>query len=65
MIKAGDKVQIKPDFQDSGDRQFDWYAINNQTEDSDRITITAIKKDGKSFGVIQPTFVIRINQLDL
>lgn len=40
MIAAGDQVFIKPEFQDAGDDQFTWQAIED--EDGGRVRIAPI-----------------------
>lgn len=37
MIKAGDKVTIRPEWQDAGDSAFEWRAVDN--EEQGRVTI--------------------------
>jgi hypothetical protein len=39
MTKKGDRVWIKPEFQDAGDDKFAWYAIED--EDKGRVAIHA------------------------
>lgn len=38
MICKGDRVAIKPEYQDPGDTDFVWYACDN--EEKGRVTIT-------------------------
>ena len=40
MIRKGQKVEIKPEWQDPGDDQFTWIAL--EYEDSDRLKIMAL-----------------------
>jgi len=40
MIRAKDTVQIKPEFQDSGDKQLIWIALED--EDGGRVRIAPI-----------------------
>lgn len=40
MIKKGDRVFIKPEWQDAGDENFTWHAIED--EDGGRVKISPI-----------------------
>lgn len=40
MIKKGDIVKIKPEWQDPGDEKFTWFAIED--EDGGRVRITPV-----------------------
>ena len=48
MIRKGDKVTIKPEWQDDGDDQFDWFAAEDSRDDRGpmpRLRVIAIHKD--------------------
>lgn len=59
MIKKGDIVKIKPEWQDKGDDKCTFVAIEDQIEDSPRITIRA--EIGWS---INPTYRVDIDWLE-
>lgn len=50
MIVKGDKVSIKPEWQDKGDDAFDWVAVDN--EENGRVVITATNT-GLTFAPVQ------------
>ncbi len=58
MIKKGDRVAIKPFFQDEGDNDFIWIACDN--EEKGRVTIKPINSNMR----IIPTDVIEVRMLD-
>ncbi|MBH0113223.1 hypothetical protein I5E68_09720 [Novosphingobium sp. YJ-S2-02] len=58
MIKAGDKVTIKPDFQDAGDSAFDWIAVDD--EGNGRVSIKPTNT-GLAF---PPVNVVRVDMLE-
>jgi hypothetical protein len=60
MIKKGDIVRIKPEWQDKGDDKYTFIATEDQTEDNPWITIRA-----EIGWVINPTYCVDIEWLDL
>lgn len=59
MIRKGDKVQIKPEWQDAGDDRFDWVAVDD--EDKGRVTIMPF---GTGLALaIAPAHVVRVEWL--
>lgn len=58
MVRQGDIVAIKPEYQDAGDSQFVWTAIED--EDGGRVKITA---DVKGMA-IKPVQVILVSMLE-
>ncbi len=56
-IKKHDQVQIKPEWQDEGDDQFTWIALEDQ--DGENIIITPI--DSKL--TIKPQYLVRLDML--
>jgi len=52
MINKGDKVVINPKYQDAGDAEFDWYAIED--EDGGRLKISPRIGD-----MIYPVFIMQ------
>lgn len=38
MIRKGDRVRIRPEWQDAGDDSFEWYAVDD--EDKGRVSIS-------------------------
>lgn len=57
MIKAGDKVEILPVFQDDGDADFEWIAVDDESQG--RVTITPI---GTGLA-IPPQHVVKVEWL--
>lgn len=57
MIQAGTQVQILLEFQDSGDDQYLWVAVDNESKG--RVTIAPIN----STLPIPPTYVVRVEWL--
>jgi hypothetical protein len=57
MIRKGDKVQIKPEWQDAGDDRFEWVAVDDESKG--RVTIKAL---GTGL-VIAPTYVFNVEWL--
>ena len=57
MIRAGDKVKIKPEWQDAGDDEFEWVAVDD--EEKGRVTIMPLGT-GLAFA---STHVVRIEWL--
>lgn len=58
MIKAGDQIFIKPEWQDAGDHKFTFFAVEN--EDGGRVLMEAR-------GVLEhfnPTQVVRTSMLE-
>ncbi len=58
MIKRGDRVVIKPEFQDEGDDEFIWIACDN--EEKGRVTIKPCNSNMR----IIPEEVIEVRMLD-
>lgn len=52
-IKKGDRVKIKPEYQDEGDSNYAWHAVDD--EDKGRVTISPKDHPMK----IKPTYVMR------
>jgi hypothetical protein len=44
MIKAGDRIEIKPEWQDKGDDLFDFFAIEDQLDGMDCVKARAFYK---------------------
>lgn len=57
MIKQGQQVEIKPEWQDAGDDQFTWVAVDD--EEKGRVTICPIDSD---LG-IKPTEIVPVDWL--
>jgi hypothetical protein len=57
MIRKGDKIQIKPEWQDAGDDRFEWVAVDD--EEQGRVTIMPL---GTGLA-IAPTHVVRVEWL--
>jgi hypothetical protein len=57
MIRTGDKVTIKPEFQDAGDDKFQWVAVD--CEEKGRVTVSPIDTGL----AIAPTYVVRVDML--
>jgi hypothetical protein len=57
MIQAGTQVHIRPEYQDSGDDQFFWVAVDNESKG--RVTIAALNSPMS----ITPTHVVRVEWL--
>lgn len=57
MIRKGDKVQIRPEWQDAGDDRFDWIAVDN--EEKGRVAIMPL---GTGLA-IPPVSVVRVEWL--
>jgi hypothetical protein len=58
MIRAGDTVQIKPEWQDAGDDKYQWVAVTD--ESMGRIDITPI-----DIGLaIKPVYTVKIEMLE-
>lgn len=60
MIKKGDIVRIKPEWQDKGDDKYIFIATEDQSQDNSSITIEA--QIGWS---INPTYRVDIDWLDI
>lgn len=58
MIIKGDKVSIKPEWQDKGDDAFDWIAVDS--EENGRVMITPL---GTGLA-IAPTQVVKVEWLE-
>jgi hypothetical protein len=57
MIRKGDHVQIKAEFQDPGDTQFEWIAVED--EDGGRVRIQP------QLGMrINPTQIVNVDMLE-
>lgn len=57
MIKKGDKVRIKPEWQDAGDESFTWIALED--EDGGRVRISPV-----DIGLaIPPNQVVNVDML--
>jgi hypothetical protein len=57
MIRQGDKVQIKQEWQDAGDDRFTWVAVDDESKG--RVTISPL---GTGLA-IAPTQVVRVDWL--
>lgn len=57
-IKKGDRVRIKPEYQDDGDDKYTWHAVDD--EDKGRVTVSP--KDHPMS--IKPTYVLQSDQVD-
>jgi len=57
MIRKGDKVSIKPEFQDNGDDKFSWLAVDDQ--ENNRVMISPIDTGL----AIAPSYVVRVDML--
>jgi hypothetical protein len=57
MILKGDKVQIKPEWQDAGDDRFTWIAVDN--EENGRVMISPTNTGLP----IAPTQVVHVDML--
>ncbi len=57
MIKAGDTVEIKPEWQDGGDSQYTWFAVDD--EEKGRVTISPIDRPATFPG----TQTVRVDML--
>jgi hypothetical protein len=57
MIRKGDTIQIKPEWQDAGDERFTWIAADD--EQNGRVMITPIDTGL----AIAPTQVVRVSML--
>lgn len=53
-IKKGDLVEILKDYQDEGDDEFTWVAVDD--EDKGRVTVSPIN----STLTIKPTYVVNV-----
>ena len=60
MIRRGDKVQIKPEWQDAGDDRFDWLAVDD--EEKGRVMIISFSRRGLGLA-IAPAHVVRVEWL--
>jgi hypothetical protein len=58
MIKKGDEVKIKPEWQDPGDSEFTWVAIEDQ--DGDRVRIAPTNTGMR----LAPQYVIDVSKLE-
>lgn len=58
MIKRGDEVKVKPEYQDAGDAAFVWRAVED--EDGGRVRI-APELTSLRFG---PQYVVRVDMLE-
>lgn len=61
MIRKGDKVKIKPEWQDEGDDQFDWYAYSDQY--GDRVQITC-DIEGMVFRPLQTVLITWLEETE-
>ncbi len=59
MIKTGTRVYIRPEYQDSGDDQYIWVAVDDESKG--RVTISALNSQMH----IIPTHVVRVEWLSL
>lgn len=57
-IKKGDRVKIKPEYQDDGDDKYTWHAVDD--EDKGRVTVSP--KDHPMS--IKPTYVMQSDWVD-
>jgi hypothetical protein len=57
MISKGDKVQIKPEWQDAGDDSFSWVAVDDESKG--RVAIMPLRTGL----AIAPTQVVRVDML--
>jgi hypothetical protein len=57
MIKKGDRVYIKKEYQDEGDDCFEWIACED--EDGDRVLVSTV-----ALGSIYPTGVIKTYMIE-
>ena len=57
MIKEGDRVFIKPEWQDKGDAELEWRAIEN--EDGGRVKISPVMPNLP----LPPVYVVRTDWL--
>jgi len=57
MIKAGDKVTIKPKHQDPGDSDFEWVATED--EDGGRVKVSPVFG-----GTTYPAYVMRVEWIE-
>lgn len=57
MISKGDKIQIKPEFQDKGDDKFSWVAVDDA--ENGRVMISPIDTGL----AIAPTYVVLVDML--
>ena len=58
-VKKGDIVEIRKEFQDEGDDEFIWMAVDN--EEKGRVTIMPINSNLS----IKPTYVVKVEWLKL
>lgn len=61
MIKAGDTVEIKKEFQDDGDDALWWHAVED--EDGGRVRIRGVELSGGGSKIFTPTQVVRTDML--
>ena len=57
MIRKGDTVEIKPEFQDSGDSEFNWIALED--EDGGRVRISPTNTSLS----LPPNYVVNVSML--
>lgn len=58
MIKAGQEITIKPEFQDAGDADVKWIAVDDEAKG--RVTIQA-----QLGWPINPTQVVRVEMIEV
>ncbi len=57
MVKQGDVVRIKPEYQDAGDSSYVWIAVDDESKG--RVTISPVTIDM----AIKPTQVVSVSML--
>ncbi len=57
-IKRGDRVRIRPEWQDPGDADFTWVALDD--ENGGRVRIAPVMEDIE----FQPNYVVTIDMLE-
>lgn len=66
MIKAGDEIQIRPEWQDAGDRDYRWFAVEDAIEGF-TLRVRAVHRDPNHSSHqhrFQPIHTVTLDQIE-
>lgn len=59
MLRCGDQVRIRPEYQDEGDDEFTWVVVGD--EEKGRVDVSPISTSMK----IKPTYTLKVEHVEL